>query len=112
MSSSTLSGRRKRFRCHNCDKLTIKNPTQPKQRFCSDACRYEYNKHGAAFGPLKAKLEKLVRQIIQDEVARLKQDIGFLAQVEIEREGLGAENNLAMATFDRLLKLQRPSSGA
>jgi hypothetical protein len=57
-------------------------------------------------------VELRVAKIIQDEVARLKQDIGFLAQVEIEREGLGAENNLAMATFDRLLKLQRPSSGA
>jgi hypothetical protein len=80
VQSSTVSGRPKRFRCHNCDKLTVKNPAQPKQRFCCDACRYEYNKHGAAFGPLRSKLEKLVHQIIRDEVKKLDTQLSRLSQ--------------------------------
>lgn len=58
--------RYKRKRCENCDK---KFPlTKPNRRFCTTACKNEYGRHGSAFGPLKIKLEKLVRKLVATEV--------------------------------------------
>lgn len=60
--------RYKRKRCRNCDK---KFPlTKPNRQFCTTACKNEYGRHGSAFGPLKIKLEKLVRKLVADESKR------------------------------------------
>jgi hypothetical protein len=62
-----------RKRCLNCDTPFPK--THPKKKFCCDNCRKEFHANGGnAFGPLKTRLEKLVRQItaeLQREVSRL-----------------------------------------
>lgn len=46
--------------CDNCGKRTI--VTKKSKRFCSNQCRMEYHKYGAAFGPLKAKLVKVIKE--------------------------------------------------
>jgi hypothetical protein len=52
----------RKMRCHNCNKLTPKN--RYNQKFCSPLCKREYEQNGGtAFGPLKTRLEKLVRSI-------------------------------------------------
>jgi hypothetical protein len=63
------------------------HPKRPWQKFDKEQCRREYHQFGSSFGALQRRIEGMVElrvaKIIQDEVARLKQDIGFLAQVEI-----------------------------
>jgi len=57
--------RYKRKCCRNCDK---KFPvTKPNRMFCTTACKNEYGRHGSAFGPLRIKLEKLVRKLVAAE---------------------------------------------
>jgi ribosomal protein L37AE/L43A len=52
-----------RKRCDNCDKRFHKN--RKDQRFCCANCRKEFFANGGnAFGPLKVRLEKLVKQLI------------------------------------------------
>jgi len=52
----------RRIRCQNCFTLTPKNTKGNQQkRFCSNTCRYEFNRHGSAFGPLKSKIEAMIR---------------------------------------------------
>jgi hypothetical protein len=52
----------RRARCANCDKPFPK--TKPNRKFCKKECKREYEQNGGtAFGPLKTRLEKLVRQI-------------------------------------------------
>jgi hypothetical protein len=60
----------RKMRCHNCNKLTPKN--RYNQKFCSITCKREYEQNGGtAFGPLKTRLEKLVREITKDLSKRL-----------------------------------------
>src|SRR5271154_2023750 len=46
-------------RCLNCDKKFEK--TKPNRKFCKQDCKDEYNRHGSAFGPLKTRLERIVK---------------------------------------------------
>ena len=72
-------GKPKRRRCDNCFKLYER--TKDWQRFCSKSCRFEFNRHGAAFGPLKTRLEKLVLKTIEHEVKTLRAEITELRTV-------------------------------
>ena len=49
--------------------------TKVNRKFCSDKCRLEYHRYGAAYGPLRDKLTKLIDETIAD---RYKQDIATL----------------------------------
>lgn len=52
----------RRVRCDNCD--TRFHKSRKDQRFCCANCRKEFFANGgSAFGPLKVRLEKLVRSI-------------------------------------------------
>jgi len=63
-------------RCLNCDKKFEKN--RPNRKFCQQSCKDEYNRHGSAFGPLKTRLERIIKL----EVARRLQDaIGDHVQI-------------------------------
>lgn len=73
----------RRRRCDNCNRLY--RPTKEDQRFCRDAvkgkpnfCRYEFHKHGSAFGPLKTRLEKLCLQTIKGEVAKIRAELASM----------------------------------
>jgi hypothetical protein len=66
--------RYKRKRCRNCDAKFLL--TKPNRLFCSTACKNEYGRHGSAFGPLRVKLEKLVRKLVEAETKR-----GWTAQL-------------------------------
>jgi hypothetical protein len=76
----------KRKRCDNCGDLFRPKKPYPVQKFCCDNCRKEFHANGGnAFGPLKARLERLVRQItledrriFADAVARLEVRIAAL----------------------------------
>jgi hypothetical protein len=47
--------------------------------FCCDACRREYNRFGSAFGPLREKLEKMVRAWMKSYQLDVDQKlIGFM----------------------------------
>ena len=51
-----------RKHCRNCNKLFPM--TRPNRGFCSTKCVREFHQNGGnAFGPLKIRLEKLVREI-------------------------------------------------
>jgi ribosomal protein L37AE/L43A len=61
-----------RKRCDNCDKRFHKN--RKDQRFCCGNCRKEFFANGGnAFGPLKVRLEKLVKQLIGPLETRINQ---------------------------------------
>jgi len=72
----------RKARCANCDKPFPK--TKPNRKFCGKQCKREYEQNGGtAFGPLKTRLEKLVRQItledrLADALARLEMRIAAL----------------------------------
>ena len=54
----------KRKRCLNDGNLFRPTRAYPVQKFCSGECRKEFHANGGnAFGPLKTRLEKLVRRI-------------------------------------------------
>jgi hypothetical protein len=54
-----------RKHCKNCNKLFPL--TKPTREFCGDNCRKEFHANGGnAYGPLKTRLEKLVRGITRD----------------------------------------------
>lgn len=40
--------------------------TKVNRKFCSDKCRLEYHRYGAAYGPLRDKLTKLIDETIAD----------------------------------------------
>lgn len=66
----------RRRKCLNCDELFRPERAYPVQKFCKDACRKEFHANGGnAFGPLKAKLEKLVQKqtaaLVKEMNARL-----------------------------------------
>jgi hypothetical protein len=47
----------RRKRCLNCNKFfTPKRNVVKKAKFCKDACRKEFWKHGSSFGPIKVGL--------------------------------------------------------
>lgn len=59
-----------RKRCKNDGKLF--DVTKPNREFCCDNCRKEFHANGGnAFGPLKTRLEKLVRQITNQHEGKL-----------------------------------------
>lgn len=70
----------RRRKCLNCDELFRPERPYPIQKFCKDACRKEFHANGGnAFGPLKARLEKLIvkhtdelRMLIKDLERRIK----------------------------------------
>lgn len=97
--------------CHNCNKLTPKN--RPNKKFCSEKCKTEYHGYGAAFGPLKAKLEKLIEQTAKEqgkkEAERIKAEI--LASVEKKLEALRdiiVTTKLSPASYARSENAQSP----
>ena len=56
-------------RCRNCAKGF--RQTVPHKVFCSDLCRFEFNRYGSAYGKLKEKLEKLIDKTVRDRVAEV-----------------------------------------
>jgi hypothetical protein len=75
-----------RKHCKNCNKLFPLS--KPWREFCGDNCRKEFHANGGnAFGPLKTRLEKLVRQITGELERRLNvqgRAIGNLERVVLE----------------------------
>ena len=59
----------KRKRCDNCGKPFVSD--HPRKRFCAKTCSDEFHRYGAAFGPLKEKMEKLVRRWVREEIEKL-----------------------------------------
>ena len=58
-----------RKRCANCPRFFEQGI---KQTVLLDACRKEYFHYGAAFGPLKEKLEALVSQWLREHGVKLE----------------------------------------
>jgi hypothetical protein len=82
----------RRKRCDNCGELFQPTRAYPVQKFCQDNCRKEFHKNGGnAFGPLKSKIEGMIRKgtaELEKQINRLHRDLcGFsarLAFLEIE----------------------------
>jgi hypothetical protein len=64
----------KRRRCRNCFKWLVIGKQQNKV-FCSPQCKKEFHYYGAAYGPLKLKLEKLIDQKVAAEVAEVYEEL-------------------------------------
>ena len=101
---TAISAKLRRKRCLNCNKpFTPKRNVVKKAKFCKDACRKEFWKHGSSFGPIKvglyaaidkkyAELEKTVRNtmrtfalaasVLTDDVMVLRRRIDQLETVE------------------------------
>lgn len=58
-----------RRRCKNCNGWYWK--TRKNKLFCKKSCKDEYGRYGAAYGPLKAKLEKLIANTVAAAIAGL-----------------------------------------
>jgi hypothetical protein len=71
-----------RRRCDNCGKLYPQ--TKPHKRFCKPECKNEFHQHGAAFGPLKQRLEKLINK----EVAARVGDVSRVIAATVKPEAL------------------------
>lgn len=57
--------------------------TKPNRKFCSDDCKNEYNRFGAAYGPLKDKLTKLIEQRVREATrAAFQQATAAMAAIE------------------------------
>lgn len=67
-----------RRRCDNCPHFF--RPKQAKQRFCSNKCRMEFHRYGAAYGPLKDKLENLVEELIETKYHALDQRLRMCSE--------------------------------
>ena len=67
-----------RKRCLNCAKLF--EMTRQGKRFCSDACRKEFHHYGAAYGPLRDKLEALIEKRVKEQVGFLVVRLGLVEQ--------------------------------
>ena len=76
----------RRRKCLNCDALFRPEHPYPVQKFCKDACRKEFHANGGnAFGPLKARLEKLVLKYtaeLSKEIAALQKRVEYLERID------------------------------
>jgi len=52
--------------------------TKPNRKFCTDNCKTEYNRYGAAYGPLRDKLTKLIAKRVNEETKEIKKQIADL----------------------------------
>jgi len=91
-------------RCDNCSKPFLK--TKPHKRFCSVQCQKEYHRHGAAFGPLKDKLTKLIEQRTREH-ARTSYDHMRVTLVKELPDDLAFREALAAAGFIHRSQLRR-----
>lgn len=64
--ASSLPAKFPRRRCDNCGEFYPQ--TRKHKRFCKEQCKKEFHQHGAAFGPLKQRLEKLIRKEVAGQV--------------------------------------------
>lgn len=69
--ASAPASKPKRRRCKNCPQFFA--PRQKggsPQEFCSDACRKEFHRNGAAFGALRDKLPGYIDKAVQKHLGR------------------------------------------
>ena len=57
-------------RCLNCSHFYKQRV--PNKKFCSVECKNEFGRFGAAYGPLKDKLEKLIDKTVRERVAEME----------------------------------------
>lgn len=59
--------------------------TKPNRLFCSKTCKYEWNRFGNSYGPLRNKLEKLIRQqtaaAAKAQLAELRQELADFSRI-------------------------------
>lgn len=83
--------KKRRVRCDNCNELFEK--TRKDHRFCKEGCRKEFFANGGnAFGPLKTRLEKLVRSITGEMERNLTRVAIAVAELRIEIKDLRTSN--------------------
>lgn len=103
-------------RCTNCPKIF--RPKRIEQRFCCDNCRKEFHRYGAAYGPLKDKLEKLVAELIETKYHALDQRLRMcsegLARLEEQMRDWIRADELAAKAFaaGSISELQSTVSGS
>lgn len=68
----------KRKRCLNCGRLFPL--TKESRKFCKDECRKEFHRYGAAYGPLRQGLEKLIERTTREQYRELKQSVQQLSK--------------------------------
>ena len=100
----------RRKHCKNCNKLFPL--TKPTREFCCDNCRKEFHANGGnAFGPLKTRLEKLVRGItrgfegklgvLECLVQNLREAVSMLQREAAASQPPNQSNPVPSATLDR-----------
>lgn len=83
--------RPRKRRCRNCDQWYLprvfrkgvgknKGGGSP-QRFCTPACRKEYNRNGSAFGPLRDKVRGLIAREVKKQLTDVVNEIGSLKRL-------------------------------
>lgn len=77
------------------DRKGAKRPVVAHKRFCSENCKKEFHQNGGAFGPLKARLEKIVRSWMRSYQEDIDTNIIRLTQKleELEKEVARVERN-------------------
>jgi hypothetical protein len=69
-----IEGFERGLRCENCGSFFPR--TRKDRKFCGDPCRKEFNRFGAAYGPLKQNLQELIvkqsREQVKDLTARVE----------------------------------------
>lgn len=77
----------KRQRCKNCPRFfTHTRRAGSPQLFCSDNCRKEFHRNGAAFGALREKLPGYIDKAVQKQLGRPTEEQyqGLLARIVAE----------------------------
>lgn len=88
-------GARKR-RCRNCDqwywpRVFLKGTSKKNkgggspQRFCTPACRKEYNRNGSAFGPLRDKIRRLIASEVKKQVQEVAKRVEVLEYLGVSK---------------------------
>jgi hypothetical protein len=90
-----------RRRCDNCGKLYPL--TKPNRRFCGAECKKEFHQHGAAFGPLKERIAKLIRKEVGAQLTAALDAEAFAYLGFVHRSQL-------RGLFARIAKLEQASN--
>lgn len=99
---ATPTGKRKRKRCDNCGEWL--ELTKVNRRFCNTECKNEFHSHGSAFGPLKTKIETLIRKHVDTlQPAALTSLAGQLVSMA---ELLAADQRAIRALYSRVRVLE------
>ena len=60
--------------------------TKPNRKFCCSKCKDEFGQHGSAFGPLKTRIETMMKRHtneLREQISKLERRVSVLESTQI-----------------------------